>query len=181
MTRLFLLLAGLTLAVLSLACTEDAGSETATVGAATIPAAATVVPVATSAPVTAAAQTTAAPTSSAPPAPTQSAAAPTQPPVTQPTPPPAPSGPVTIAISAQNLAFDRASISVPRNATVTVNFTNKDVLVAHDFGVSIPFVPHTATCNGPCEASITFSSGPPGAYTFQCSTHQEMVGTFTVN
>jgi plastocyanin len=41
-------------------------------------------------------------------------------------------------------------------------------------------VPHTETCSGPCQASITFNSGPPGSYTFQCSIHADMVGMFTV-
>ena len=88
---------------------------------------------------------------------------------------------MTISVSAANLAFDRASISVPANTSITVNFTNNDVLVFHDFGVSIPFVPHTETCAGSCHATITFNSGSPGSYTFQCSTHVEMVGSFAVN
>ena len=181
MTRLVLLLATVTAAALSLACTEDAGNQTATVGAGTVPAAATPPTAATAVSTIVATQPTTAPTSAPAPTATQPPAAATQPPAPQPTSPPAPSGPVTIAVSARNLAFDRASISVPRNATVTVNFTNNDALVAHDFGASIPFVPHTETCTGPCQASITFESGPPGAYTFQCSIHAEMVGTFTVN
>ena len=69
---------------------------------------------------------------------------------------------------------------MPANTRVTVNFSNNDTGVDHDFGVSVPFVPHTATCAGPCTASISFESGPPGVYTFQCSIHAEMVGTFTV-
>jgi plastocyanin len=179
MKRLVLLLTTLLVAALTLAC-DDQGAQTATVPPGTVPAAAT-------APATSAAaasqtppvQPTISPTS--PPLPTATPpAAPTQPPAPQPTSPPAASGPVTIAVSARNLAFDRASIAVPRNATVTVNFTNNDALVTHDFGVSIPFVPHTETCAGPCQASITFDSGPPGSYTFQCSIHADMVGIFTV-
>jgi plastocyanin len=88
--------------------------------------------------------------------------------------------PVTLSISAQNLAFSRSSISAPANTQVTVNFQNNDTNVPHDFGVSLPGVAHTATCNGPCSGSIAFNSGAPGAYTFQCSVHQEMVGDFTV-
>jgi hypothetical protein len=174
--RLALLLPALILAALTLAC-EDQGAATATVAPSTVPA--STPPGAPATTATAPAQPTLAPTS--PPQPTSTTpAAPTQAPAPQPTAPPAPSGPVTIAVSALNLAFDRTSISVPRNATVTVNFTNNDVLVTHDFGVSIPFVPHTETCAGPCQASITFNSGPPAAYTFQCSVHADMVGSFTV-
>ena len=88
---------------------------------------------------------------------------------------------MTLAIVATNLVFSRQSISVPANTQVTVNFTNNDTSVPHDFGVSIPFVPHTNTCNGPCTGSITFNSGPAGTYTFQCSVHADMVGPFIVN
>jgi len=179
MTRTVLLLAALAVAALSLACSGDEGSETATPDAGTVTRAATP-PSATPAPATAAASPTIAPTSPALPTATPAAAS-TQPPAPQPTAQPAPSGPVTIAVSALNLAFDRTSISVPRNSNVTVNFTNNDILVTHDFGVSIPFLPHTETCAGPCQASISFNSGPPGSYTFQCSVHADMVGTFNVN
>jgi plastocyanin len=133
----------------------------------------------------------AAPTVTIPPTPTTApvesttvAATPTTAPQVSPTVPPptaVPAGPVTLSITARNLAFDRTTIAVPANTSVTVNFSNEDTLVAHDFGVSIPFVPHTETCNGPCTARLTFNSGPPGSYTFQCSVHADMVGTFTVN
>ena len=98
-------------------------------------------------------------------------------------PPAAPAGgaPIALAITATNLVFSRQSITVTANTQVTVTFTNNDTSVPHDFGVSIPFVPHTETCNGPCTRSITFNSGPAGTYTFQCSVHADMVGPFIVN
>jgi plastocyanin len=176
MRRLVLLLSTLLVAALTLAC-DDQGAQTATVPPGTV--APTTPPVTSAAAATAPAQPTVAPTSP-PPASATPPAAPTQPQAPQPTSPPASAGPVTIAVSARNLAFDRTSITVPRNTTVTVNFTNNDALVTHDFGVSIPFVPHTETCAGPCQASITFDSGAPATYTFQCSIHADMVGTFTV-
>jgi hypothetical protein len=89
-------------------------------------------------------------------------------------------GPAIITVNARNLMFDRTSITVASNTPVTVNFINNDQSVDHDFGVSIPFVPHTATCAGPCQASITFNSGPPARHTFQCTLHAEMVGAFIV-
>jgi plastocyanin len=87
---------------------------------------------------------------------------------------------VTLSISAQNIAFNRDTLTVPANTQVTVNFQNNDVSVPHDFGVSIPGVAHTATCSGPCSGSITFNSGAQGEYSFQCSVHPEMVGDFIV-
>jgi plastocyanin len=62
-----------------------------------------------------------------------------------------------------------------------VNFTNNDNGVPHDFGVSLPGVAHTESCNGPCTRGISFNSGPPGVYTFQCSIHADMVGPFNVS
>ena len=42
---------------------------------------------------------------------------------TSPPPTPQAQGPITIDVSAENLTFDRAAISVPANTQVTVNFT----------------------------------------------------------
>ncbi len=99
---------------------------------------------------------------------------------TNPAPTPQAEDPITIVVSAENLTFDRAAISVPANTQITVNFTNNDAAIPHDFGVSVPFVPHSETCFGPCSASITFDSGQAGSYSFQCSIHPEMVGSFLV-
>ena len=79
-----------------------------------------------------------------------------------------------------NIAFDRASISVPAGTQVTVVFTNNDPSVLHDFGVTIPPVNRTQTCSGPCSDLITFNSGPAGTYSFNCSIHPDMEGTFSV-
>jgi hypothetical protein len=184
-----MLLALLSFAALSLACGGESNA-TATVGAGTVPTRAPSTPLAESTAAATVAAPTPEPTATQPPA-TQPAAAsqaaaptqppPTQPPAPQPTQPPAPSGPVIINISARNLLFDRRSITVPSNTLVTVNFTNNDTAVPHDFGVSIPQVPHTATCDGPCQASLTFNSGPPARHTFQCTIHVDMVGDFIVN
>lgn len=125
----------------------------------------------------------------APPTPTSPAAAATvAPAATQPpapaatatTAPPAAAPPVTINLRAANLAFDRTSITVTRGASVTLTLTNADTSVPHDIGVSIPNVPHSATCSGPCTASITFAAASAGRYTFQCSIHPDMVGDFIV-
>ena len=91
-----------------------------------------------------------------------------------------PAGPVSRSISAQGLAFNTRSITVPAGSRVTVTFQNNDNLVPHDFGVSIAGVPHTETCSGPCTRSITFTA-PRGTYSFQCSLHPDMLGTFVAN
>jgi plastocyanin len=183
---------GIMFCALALACGGSSGNEPAsrasvtpepanTVAASNAPSA-TAASAATQAgiPIQPSPTSTPEPQPTAAPAPTQAPAPPTTAPAPTTAPPPVSSGPVTIAVSAQNLAFDKKTISVPANAQVTVNFTNNDLSVTHDFGVSIPFVPHTETCAGPCNKSIVFDSGAPATYTFQCSIHQDMVGTFTV-
>jgi plastocyanin len=87
---------------------------------------------------------------------------------------------MTINISAANIAFDRASISVPANTQVTVIFNNTDTGVPHDFGVTVPGAARTDICNGPCTDSTTFTSGDAATYQFNCSVHPQMQGTFTV-
>jgi plastocyanin len=100
-----------------------------------------------------------------------------QPPPQQQPPAPPPAGPASFTITAQNLAFSRQTITVAAGATVTATFQNNDTAIPHDFGVSIAGVPHTETCSGPCTRSITFVA-PRGTYSFQCSIHPDMVGTF---
>lgn len=101
-----------------------------------------------------------------------SAVPPTSTPQAEATTPPPPSS-LTINVSAANIAFDRAAISVPVETQITVVFTNTDTGVLHDFGVSIPAVEHSETCTGPCSDSITFNSGSAGRYSFQCSIHPD--------
>jgi plastocyanin len=91
-------------------------------------------------------------------------------------PEPTPQPPLALTIVARDMAFDGQTIAVPANVIVTVTLQNNDVDIAHDFGVSLLDVPHTETCFGPCEGSITFVA-PRGTYSFHCSVHAEMVGT----
>jgi Cupredoxin-like domain len=103
------------------------------------------------------------------------------------TPPPlAPTGPnappldpLAVSIGNQGNFYDRTTIVVPRESTITVTFTNSDS-EPHDFGVSIPGLAHTEACRGPCSRSLTFNTGAPATYSFQCTIHAEMVGELTV-
>jgi Cupredoxin-like domain len=88
-------------------------------------------------------------------------------------------GPIVVLLGNTGNVYSRTLLLVPRESTVTVTFTNSDS-EPHDFGVSIPAVPHTETCRGPCSRSLTFNTGAPGNYSFQCTLHQGMVGVLTV-
>jgi hypothetical protein len=90
-----------------------------------------------------------------------------------------PAGPVAVTLGNLGNIYDRTYLIVPRESTIIVSFTNIDS-EPHDFGVSIPGVAHTEACRGPCTRQLTFNSGPPGTYTFQCTLHQGMVGELTV-
>ena len=111
-------------------------------------------------------------------------------PVPSPTAAPGPSGQaVTIDLIAQNMAFDKSTISVPAGAAVTVNFNNKDGGIPHNFAVyqNLPggqvkpiFIGDTIS--GP--ATITYHFTAPassGDYFFECDVHpQSMNGPFVV-
>jgi plastocyanin len=88
-------------------------------------------------------------------------------------------GPIVVNLGNIVNVYDRTLLLLPRESTVTVTFTNSDS-EPHDFGVSIPAVPHTEACRGPCTRSLTFNTGAPGNYSFQCTLHQGMVGVLTV-
>ena len=181
--RLFAFLAVL-LAAVAIACSSSDSDDTASEAPA--PSATPQTPEATAAPTegTSPATPTTEPAASPTPEPTD------VPPSPSPEPSPTQSAPtatvaagpqpVTVNISAMNIVYSTAAISVPANTQVTVVFNNTDTSVPHDFGVTIPGVAHTDICNGPCTDSITFNSGSAATYQFQCSVHPEMLGTFTV-
>lgn len=113
--------------------------------------------------------------------PTYSAPSPT------PTPAPAPGGQtVTVNISAQNMAFDRSTISVPAGANVTMVFNNRDA-IPHNVAV---YRTHAATeaiyrgevFSGPKTVIYQFSAPTtPGTYFFRCDVHPTvMTGSFIV-
>ena len=65
--------------------------------------------------------------------------------------------------------------------TTQTPFTVQSIInMLTQFGVTIPPASRTQTCSGPCSDSITFDSGPAGTYSFNCSIHPTMEGTFTV-
>lgn len=93
---------------------------------------------------------------------------------------------VSVALSADNIAFDRNTITVPAGARVTMTFNNKEG-VAHNFALyetsaadNAIFVGETIT--GPETITYEFAApSTPGTYFFRCDVHPTtMTGDFIV-
>jgi plastocyanin len=101
---------------------------------------------------------------------------------------PAPSGPVDI--TAQNLAFDKTSLTLPAGGQDSIHFTNDDAGVPHNiviFSADPSTDPNAKTLftgeplTGPGSTDYTFKAPPPGQYFFHCEFHPDtMKGTVTV-
>lgn len=110
------------------------------------------------------------------------------------TPPPSttttttPTGPsVTVDLSAKSFAFDKASITVPAGAAVTLNFTNNDSGVPHNFSLYTDSSAAKAIFVGKIiqgVSTITYqftAPSTPGTYFFRCDVHPtQMTGSFIV-
>jgi plastocyanin len=114
---------------------------------------------------------TAAPSASATAAPTASAAG----------------SPVTIDLIAQNIAFDKKTITVSAGAQVTMNFDNRDSGIPHNFALYTDSSASTPIfvgqiINGPATTTYTFTSpATPGTYYFRCDPHANIMnGQFIV-
>ncbi len=103
------------------------------------------------------------------------------------TTPTAPGAASTIDLSAQSIAFDKASITVKAGSQVTINFNNKDSGVPHNFAL---YTDSSAKQNifrgdivtGPGTAVYKFTApSTPGTYFFRCDVHPtQMTGQFIV-
>ncbi len=111
----------------------------------------------------------------------------TTPPPTTTTPPPTTTpASVTISLAAQSFAFDKSTITVPRGASVTINFNNLDYQVPHNFAVYTDSSATTKIFQGAIisggTTTYTFTApSTPGNYFFRCDVHPtQMTGTFIV-
>jgi hypothetical protein len=93
----------------------------------------------------------------------------------------------TIALSAQNIKFNRTTITVPAGAMVTVKFDNKDSGIPHTFSVyntsaATQTIFKGQATTGPSNTTYTFKApSKPGTYFFRCDIHPTvMTGTFIV-
>jgi len=95
--------------------------------------------------------------------------------------------PVTINLTAQNLAFDTQTITVPAGAKVTINFNNKDAGIPHNFALYTDSSASTTlfrgnTITGAGTTTYTFTAPTKaGTYFFRCDVHPTtMTGSFVV-
>lgn len=94
---------------------------------------------------------------------------------------------VTIGLTAQGMAFNTSTITVPVGAMVTMNFNNMDSGVPHNFAA---YTDSSASksifvgqiINGPKTITYTFTApSAPGTYFFRCDVHPTtMTGQFIV-
>ncbi|HOZ43860.1 MAG TPA: cupredoxin domain-containing protein, partial [Methanoculleus sp.] len=96
-------------------------------------------------------------------------------------------GTATVDLTAQNIAFDKSTITVPAGAEVTVNFDNQDSGIPHNFAVYTDSSASQSifkgdTITGPATTTYTFTApADPGTYYFRCDVHPEqMNGDFVV-
>jgi len=98
-----------------------------------------------------------------------------------------PGAAVTIDLMAQNMAFDKSTITVTAGASVTINFNNKDGGIPHNFALYMDSTASTPifvgqTITGPATIVYTFAApATPGTYFFRCDVHPtQMTGQFIV-
>jgi plastocyanin len=90
----------------------------------------------------------------------------------------------TLAISAQNVAFDVSTLTAPAGQEVTLTFINNDDDVPHNFHLSGPGGVDVKTEIFPGSdgrsRTLSFTLAQAGTYTFACDVHPaQMQGTLT--
>ncbi len=96
-----------------------------------------------------------------------------------PTQPPAPTGGAqSLFINAASLQFSPGALYAVAGGTVTITMSNQDTRVPHN--IAVAGLGTSATCTGPCSASVSFATPSTGNYAFLCSVHPFMKGTLVV-
>jgi len=95
-------------------------------------------------------------------------------------PTPAGTPAVTVPLTARNLAFDQATMTVPVGQTFAITLDNQDA-VPHNVAINGNDQSRTSEpFSGPASKTFTYAALPAGTYTFLCSIHTDMKGTLNV-
>jgi cytochrome c oxidase subunit II len=92
----------------------------------------------------------------------------------------------TLSMIAHNISWNHYCLAVPANTPFTVNVTNQDVGIQHNFAIYDSFFEkknyfRAPKLTGPASASFDVSGLPAGRYYFQCDVHgPAMSGAFVV-
>jgi plastocyanin len=98
-------------------------------------------------------------------------------------------GPVTVSVAAQNLLFDKRSLSASAGASFTVTLANRDPGVLHNIAfytsrAATQLVTPTAKTDlvaGVSQQTLTFTPPRAGSFFFRCDVHPDvMSGSFVV-
>lgn len=93
---------------------------------------------------------------------------------------------VQMTLTAQNIAFDKTTLTAPAGSTVVMTFVNMDAGVPHNFALYTDSTANLATrffagnfVTGVMTVTYTFTApSKPGTYFFRCDVHPIMSGSF---
>ena len=92
----------------------------------------------------------------------------------------------TLSLVAHNISWNHFCLAVPADTPFTVDITNQDNGIQHNFAIYDSFFQkqtffQSPKITGPATESLDVSGLPPGRYYFQCDVHgPAMSGAFIV-
>src|SRR5664280_1906801 len=98
---------------------------------------------------------------------------------------PAAAGSVSLALTAQGVAYDTTDLAAPANTPFQIVFTNNDAGIPHNVSIHVGSPTGQEVFKGeifagPDSRTYAVPALPAGTYAFVCSVHPNMTGTLTV-
>ena len=120
-----------------------------------------------------------------PPSPSPAPAASAGAPAGSPGASPAAAGSVSLALTAQGVAYDKTDLAAPANTPVQIVFTNNDAGIPHNVSIHVGSPTGQEVFKGEIFSGTDSRTSavpalPAGTYAFVCSVHPNMTGTLTV-